>query len=347
MSNIVNKMNESLDVNFDGLKGEFINILLDYEKSSSKLLKILKIGEKQQKKVKDLNELLNRKTVALGELNEVLEYKFKLEVAKNRTKDKESLKILKSLLDANPNPTIIYNKSGIVKFVNEAFKEIITKKNVIQTQFNIDSIINRSSKLSILNSIDSFMNFDSKSVAKVVLNCDVGRKIFSVIKKEIPLRNGEDGFVYTLNDITIMEYQRLMLDDYTKKLEKYLLQVKRESSADLGVTNSDDKLYCDISNDDKEILNRQTNYKLSALVFMSEIDCELLAELDDLKDILVDMSNLLLELDKSKEIKDINIFGDYISKFASRIRFLSEFDDLIFSLSKLSDMLKKRQIWIV
>jgi len=344
---------------YEELKLEFKKLLKSYEKSDKRLNKIMKLGDKQQERVHVLNEELNKKTFELESLNETLELMVKKEVAKNRKKDKDMITIFKSLLDANPNPIILYTKKGIVKYANKPFLKLvnISKKKIINKNFSIDSITDKDSKLNILSTIDTISSLEENHFNKVIIKTDKGRKIFNIIKKEVVLVNSEVGFMHTFNDITIQEYQKLKIEDYSRRLEQYILQVRKKDiikdkklldsskkSIESSIENKIDepessKTANAISNDEREVIRRSHKHKIPAVDYVEELGDDLLVELDDLQDLEVEMYNILIELEQKYELKTLNKFAVLLIKYCSTINFLTEFDDLIFGLNKLADIL--------
>lgn len=345
---------------YEELKLEFKKLLKSYEKSDKRLNKIMKLGDKQQERVHVLNEELNKKTFELESLNETLELMVKKEVAKNRKKDKDMITIFKSLLDANPNPIILYTKKGIVKYANKPFLKLvnISKKKIINKNFSIDSITDKDSKLNILSTIDTISSLEENHFNKVIIKTDKGRKIFNIIKKEVVLVNSEVGFMHTFNDITIQEYQKLKIEDYSRRLEQYILQVRKKDKEivkeskllddkERAITvDTKDKLETEtsktanaISSDEREVIRRSHKHKIPAVDYVEELGDDLLVELDDLQDLEVEMYNILIELEQKHELKTLNKFAVLLIKYCSTINFLTEFDDLIFGLNKLADIL--------
>ncbi|MEA2112108.1 MAG: response regulator [Campylobacterota bacterium] len=157
-----------------------------------------------------------------------------------------NVKLLDELIKISPNPVVVLKESGIA-FINDAFRALFTSEelqqllnseillhNLLNQKISVDDVMKDSSGF-----IDHFdLHFNSKEGehSKISLKTAYGRKIFLLIKSTLEL-SGENNYIYTFNDITIVEYQKVQLSNYSNYMSeltysKYCLN-EQESSHDI------------------------------------------------------------------------------------------------------------------
>lgn len=150
---------------------------------------------------------------------------------------KASASILSEITNVSPNPTIVYS-NGSITFMNKAFtglfddddlKKLIENETYLWTFLNkkisIDNVIH--SQNDFIEQLDNFESDGNKH--KISLRTKNGRKIFYVFRNELHLAGTKDAAVYTFNDITVIEYQKVQIDQYNEHMND-LMYTKYKST---------------------------------------------------------------------------------------------------------------------
>jgi len=150
---------------------------------------------------------------------------------------KASASILSEITNVSPNPTIVYS-NGSITFMNKAFTQLFDEadlKKLIENEKHLWSFLNQ--KISIDNVVHADNNFIEQldnfkgdgNKHKISLRTKNGRKIFFVFRNELHLVGAKDSAVYTFNDITVIEYQKVQIDQYNEHMND-LMYTKYKST---------------------------------------------------------------------------------------------------------------------
>jgi len=163
--------------------------------------------------------------------------------------EKASQNMLAEITNVSPNPTIVYS-NGSITFMNRAFQELFEeedlKKLVANEQYlwsflnekiSIDSVVHTENDF--IEQLDDFQSQGNKH--KISLRTKNGRKIFFVFRNHLNLEGTEESAVYTFNDITVLEYQKVQIDQYNEYMNE-LMYTKYKSSEHEGQPNIIDKV---------------------------------------------------------------------------------------------------------
>ncbi len=153
---------------------------------------------------------------------EHLEKRVAEEIEKNMKKTKESLEMLSSLIEAYPNPVIAFKKNK-VSLVNRRFCEIFSIKDVdnfINRELDLDRFLIQSKGTDVF--FEELIEEDLKNNI-VSIKTNNGRKIFRIVVTKIFFPKGEEDKLYTFNDITVEEYQKQKIKNYSERLEDLIL----------------------------------------------------------------------------------------------------------------------------
>ncbi len=138
-------------------------------------------------------------------------------------------KLLEELINVSPNPVVVFKKDTI-EFMNDAFRKLFNYEE-------LETLLNNEKPLhDMLNekiSVDDVMKDSNEFIEHFSLCCDEqgspyskislktahGRKIFLVMKSQINF-SGEQSYMYTFNDITVVEYQKVQLDNYSNYMSE-------------------------------------------------------------------------------------------------------------------------------
>jgi len=143
---------------------------------------------------------------------------------------KASQDVLSEITNISPNPTIVYNQESI-SFMNQAFKELFDEEdlkqlveneeyllNFLNDKISIDSVVHAQNDF--IEQLDAF-NDDSKKY-KISLRTKNGRKIFLVFRNSLDIQGSAQSIVYTFNDITVVEYQKVQINQYNEYMNELM-----------------------------------------------------------------------------------------------------------------------------
>ncbi len=163
--------------------------------------------------------------------------------------NKASQSTLAEITNISPNPTIIYT-DGNITFMNKAFQNLFDEKdlkNLVENEEYLWKFLNE--KISIDNIvhfdndfIEQLDNFDADNKKlKISLRTKNGRKIFFVFKNTLVIKGTQESVVYTFNDITVIEYQKVQIDQYNEYMNE-LMYTKYKSTEAEGQPDIIDKI---------------------------------------------------------------------------------------------------------
>ncbi|MFA6193107.1 MAG: response regulator [Sulfurimonas sp.] len=300
------------------------------------------------------------KPMSLEHIKEVLYDISKLLFDRARAKELEILQIkekinrisdqlITKIADGFPNPCIIFNGED-VRYINDAFCNLFHDdefEKFLQKTISVNNLFSKREGF-----MDSLENYDEKDKVKnrVTIEGKKGRKIYSVIKREIDI--GMDSHLsqmYTLNDITWEEYQKIKIKNYSELLEeiifnnryhvvgskKEIVAVENNSKSTSASTTSKMK----ISDQENALLRRSHLYKTSAAEYVKELDDEILNELQELEQLGQEFKYTAKVFQDDKEVTIIDEIVIYLSKYAHVISLLFEFEDLSYAVRSLSELL--------
>lgn len=163
--------------------------------------------------------------------------------------EKASKNMLAEITNVSPNPTIVYT-NGSISFMNRAFQELFEEgdlKKLIENEQHLWSFLNE--KISIdsvvhtendfIEQLDDFEEQGNKH--KISLRTKNGRKIFFVFRNPLNLDGLKGSAVYTFNDITVLEYQKVQIDQYNEYMNE-LMYTKYKSTEQDGQHDIIDKV---------------------------------------------------------------------------------------------------------
>jgi len=162
--------------------------------------------------------------------------------------EKASQNMLAEITNVSPNPTIVYT-DGSITFMNSAFQELFEEdglKNLVANEQYLWSFLNEKISIdSIVHNGDDFVeqldDFNSRgNKQKISLRTKKGRKIFFVFRNPLNLETTHESAVYTFNDITVLEYQKVQIDQYNEYMNE-LMYSKYKSSETKGQPDIIDK----------------------------------------------------------------------------------------------------------
>lgn len=281
--------------------------------------------------------ILNRKKA------EELNKKILLEEINQATSD-----VTQKLADAFPTPSVAFSGDKL-KFANEAFAELFGEKNLRELQNgskNIDSFIEQ--KDGFVSKVDELKNDDIQS-NKTLINISGKKHIFLVAKREIVIL-GEKVEIFTLSNITKIEYQKRKNEGYAELLEEILFSryktssqntlkntAKQTDNTSSGHKEPNGHLY--LSQEEMDILRKSHTTKYTSQEYLKELDGETVDEVEELAELEYEWKELVGDFEYSKDWNAVEKISSILQKYSKTISTLIEFEDLAFALDSLAKVL--------
>ncbi|WP_373072676.1 PAS domain-containing protein [Sulfurimonas sp.] len=287
----------------------------------------------------------------LHNLTEHLEDRVAYEVEKNRKKDIEQIANLNIFLDSIPNPIIVVSEDNI-EFVNKAFLNLVSKSrgDLTANTCNLCEFL-----VTGKDYIDKEEDFVLNKENKVAIQTRHGENIFNLYYEEFQSFNGRPLKMYTLNNITKTEYQKLKISYYNEQLQEYYLRSKKsrkgfiekenERPEDFETLDTDShKQVRELSDEERTLLKRvHSDLAVSSKDYTEEINEYTLLEINELTELEDDINELIDQL-HAKDEDALHEVALRLLKFSSVLNNLHEFKELAFSISSLANLLDKQKM---
>ncbi|MCK9372025.1 MAG: response regulator [Sulfuricurvum sp.] len=282
-----------------------------------------------------------------------------LEALKVREKvSRTSHQVINQIANAYPNPCVIYGE-GEVRYINEAFASLIDPIRLLTFQEYGDCLSDFFDKEEgYLHNLNEYNPHDL-SKNKVSISRNKKRKIFRIIKREIEIETMDGkNWMYTFNDITWEEYQKVKIQNYSDILETFIIRKRYIScKTPMPVTAKEKALPSEktggergeaaknnfstrmISGSENEVLRRSHTYKTTAQEYLEELDGETLQELQELHELESELELVLDELNEEKNLELLSIVATKLDIYAGKIALLFQFNDLSYAIRSLAALL--------
>jgi PAS domain S-box-containing protein len=298
---------------------------------------------------------LRQDVTELEELNNFLEKRVAEEVEKNRKKDEQSIATLTAFLENSPNPIVVYNGKN-VQYANSKFLKLANKEKaeLCGNEFNINSIF-----LAKAGCINNIKEIDPQSKEnKVSLLTGRGINIFNIFVSDIPFLNNSSLKMYTLNNITLIEYQKLKINHYSMRLEDFIKKIRKEKKEDKVFLNKPlqeeiihvkkeieenetSKVARVLNNKEKNVLKKsRENIAVSSEDFSADIDDYVLGKNEDLSEIEFEVNELIREFNEEKNFDALGQISTKLLNYAADVALLVEFEDLSYAINSLGELLQ-------
>jgi len=134
----------------------------------------------------------------------------------------------------------------------------------------------------------------------------------------------------------VIDYQKHKIKNYKALLEelliiKYINKKNNTESKKEGYTKSDSLL----NSEELELLRRRREYKVSANEYISDLNNDLLEEIEMLGEVEKDMSDALSDFFESRRKEHLDIAIRFLDEYARNIKLLIEFEDLACAINSL------------
>ena len=297
----------------------------------------------------------------LEEFTAQLEKRVQEEVEKNTAKDREMIRTLTSFMEASPNPVIAYDGKKVV-FANNRMLELFGKsrEDVVGTETNVETLFeDRQGFIRSLKECRPEIGEDRVSINK---NKGI-RMIFRVLKHEGHWLDNHLIKVYTFNDITLSEYQKLKIKHYSDRLEDYIKGVRRQSakmlSASAQETDNPQTVTKPLSEPEKTVkaskaatreldemeshvlMRSHQGKEISSESYIKDIDSYVLEEIQELTELETEINDEILDFEEHKRVENLYRIAERLGRYASTISLLFEFEDLAYAVNSLSGLLSR------
>ena len=258
-----------------------------------------------------------------------------------------SKQIVTQITDSYQSPCIVYTDNK-VRYLNDAFCSLFDAEELqdfLDNKVSIDSLLdNRPNFMSSLNV------FDEKDFSKnrVSISKQKGRKIYRVVRKDINIDDSSNlSTIYFFNDITMEEYQKIKIKNYTDILEELLINTKyrnidkatSQKKVEEESVEDENGAKLVIDENENDILRRSHVNKTTAEEYVNELDDEILRELQELNELDREFSESIILLQDDANIDGIRQMASQLEHYAHEISLLFEFKDLSYAIRSLSTLL--------
>ncbi len=271
--------------------------------------------------------------------------------------NKSASDTLKNITNAYPNPSILFEGNEI-KFINSAFRDMFdsdTLGKLFLGDITLSDLFEKKDDfLTDLNLIDKDISKNKISIQTK----DGKRKIYLVIKREVNLNNetNTNDILYTFNDITLSEYQKVKIKNYTKLLEDYVFNLKYQIIKDKAKDSTN------LFNDEEPKATLQTNIKkeklsvdkrgenllrrehhksvTNASEYIESLDEDVLNDVNELIEVENEIEEMIDAFEKEPILGNLKSIAIKFNIYTSVILNLFEFEGLAYGIKSLVSLLE-------
>jgi len=262
---------------------------------------------------------------------------------------KVSQSIVSKIVNSLPNPVITY-KNGNMLFVNSPYLELLNSEYIDKPDwdetYTLENMFEQ--REGFLTKVTDY-NENDMSLNRVSIKYKHGHQIF-LLHKNIFTLDGEDMPIelFSLNNISLQEYQKNKLKTYTEMLEEFIfkshytksIKVKKET---IPAKVEDEQTKAPKLNIDSQkmvSLRKSHDVKTTAADYLLELDIETLQDMQELNELESELDNLLRDSSSSKQVDELYLkIAQKLKSYSQTIQILIEFDDLAFAINSLSELI--------
>ena len=273
-----------------------------------------------------------------------------------------SERIVAQITESYHSPCIIYT-NDIVRYFNDSFCSIFDAGELQRFLKGEKGKIPFDKRSGFIASLEEY---DSSNPTKnrISVSKRQGRKIYRIVRREIHIDNEEEqSLIYFFNDITLEEYQKIKIKSYSEILEELVIQnhyrgkkvavppcsldktiakdYSEENSAMAVIFEEPAKGESKIDDEANRLLRRSHVNKTTATEYISELDYEILQELQELDELDDDLKESIYQLQENEDINGLRQMAIQLERYAHEISMLFEFEDLAYALRSLAKVLGK------
>ena len=276
------------------------------------------------------------------------EYRAKQEIEKL---NKNTKNVISQFSEVFIEPIMII-QNGKIKHLNKAFEKILDIKDIellLQDSRYFDNLLEK--KEGFCSSLNKF-NEENHYKNKISIIKNDKRRIFQVILKRVYFEGEKDeSIVYTFENITFLEYQKLKIQNYSERLEDFIIASRYKKC--LNNYNTEDfnkisdiqeeKRKLDIKEESLLRKSRVDTHKISSKEFINSLDDYMLDDLDEIKDCEKDIESSLFSFSTEPSKKALDKVVFFIEKYANAIKVFVLFNDLVKALTSVCDIFKNTE----
>lgn len=280
----------------------------------------------------------------------VAENLINMRTTERRKQTEELIDILNAFLEFSPNPIIIYENSK-VKFANNNFLKISKKEkeSLLESSFNLEDLFEKREG-SISSLAELKLNYKEN---KVSIKGEYGRHIFYLLQNNVETEAGNIFQMYTFNDITLIEYHKIKINNYNFRLEDFInrINVTRTQHGEKSLLQEPTNFIKEeaeavvrekreLSKVEENVLKKSRSGRaFSAAEYAQEIDEYVLEDIGELSQIESEIAGHLNMYEMDKDIESLFDIAGALVKYSSVVAQLFEFEDLSFAIKSLADLL--------
>lgn len=281
----------------------------------------------------------------------------------NRLSERIIAQITESYLSA----CIIYT-DNTVRYFNDPFCAIFEAEELQQFLKGEQEGLPFDKRSGFLHSL---ADYDEKEPQnnRISVSKRQGRKIYRIVRRDIHIDNEEEqSSIYFFNDITLEEYQKIKIKSYTEILEELVIQnryrgkkrsdilpeaeetalavqeslpLEEEAAVQENFRTEGSFQKLKIDDEENRLLRRSHTHKTTAEEYISELDDEILQELQELDELDNDFKESIYLLTEESDIDGLRQMSVQLEVYAHEISMLFEFEDLAYAIRSLAKVLSE------
>jgi len=251
--------------------------------------------------------------------------------------NKASTHMLKTMLHVFPHAMIIVTPDGRVQYLN-AFAMHLFDLEHTQKHDYAKSIASRLVAHEGMVSTFEAIEENTLNPSRLMVRTHIAHKIFMAFKRSIQSEEFGELYVYMLVDITRTEYEKQKSQNLSRLFREILRPKKSKEPLHVNLPKEEPRY--------ENIRLQAMHYseKISALTYANELDeaiSEELAEMDELEE---ELKHSLDAFEETYGLNDVYDIALGIERYSKTIGTLIDFEDIAFSLTKLSNLLRTLSI---
>lgn len=250
-----------------------------------------------------------------------------------------STQMLTSMIEAYPHPTLIYNEQAMLHLANTsamALFDFTSLKNENMKPTMTELFIKKEGYLSDLMLLEE----GDLSHNRVMVKTKRAKKIFIVSKRTIDTDVFGKLFVYSFTDITRIEYEK----QKSQNLSMYLREISRFTVHKTLRQKMEEPLHVkEQSYDQIRLEAMHYTQKTSAMSYVREVGEDVLEELSEMDELEGEVKEQIHALEDHFSLETLYGVAHNLAQYSKTIGRLFDFNDIAFSLEKLSTLLLNLQ----
>jgi len=252
--------------------------------------------------------------------------------------NKASTRMLKTMLHVFPHAMLVCTLDGRVQYLNAFAMNLFDLENVERHEYAKSIASRLVLREGMVNSFEAIEE-DTFNPSRLMVRTLIAHKILMAFKRSIESEEFGELVVYMLVDITRSEYEKQKSQNLSRLFREMLRPRKKEAPLEIEPLHvsapKEETRYEHI-----RLQGMHYSEKISALTYANDLDeaiTEELAEMDELED---ELKHTLDEFEETYTLSTLYDIALGIERYSKTIGTLIDFDDIAFSLTKLSTLLR-------